>query len=70
MWRTHWFWRRFVTTKQERCADHAPYTVSSFHPQNTVVVIQGRQVQRNRPRWILAGASAATYEGFRKHSGA
>ena len=27
MWRTHWFWRRVVTTKQERRAQHAPYMV-------------------------------------------
>ena len=29
MWRTHWFWRRIVTTRQERRSNHAPHMVNS-----------------------------------------
>ncbi|BDA43292.1 Sugar transport protein MST4 [Coccomyxa sp. Obi] len=35
MWRTHWFWRRVVTTKQERRAKHAPYMVDEKEAQMT-----------------------------------
>ncbi|KAK9914843.1 hypothetical protein WJX75_001199 [Coccomyxa subellipsoidea] len=42
MWRTHWFWRRIVTTRQERRSNHAPHMVEEKEAQMTQLPVKDR----------------------------